>query len=132
VVTAGVLVLIQFVPVSRSNPPVRGEIEGPPEAMAVLQRACYDCHSNRTAWPWYSRVAPVSWLVSHDVAEGREHLNFTEWDALRPSARRHVIEELWEEVEEGEMPLPAYRAMHPEARLSAADKETLRAWAAEE
>jgi hypothetical protein len=74
------LVVIQFVPVDRSNPPVTSEVPASPEARAVLRRACYDCHSNETVWPWYSKVAPVSWLVARDVHKGREELNFSTWD----------------------------------------------------
>ena len=66
------LVAAQFVPVDRTNPPVGQEIVAPAEVMTVLERACYDCHSNETVWPAYSRVAPVSWLVARDVQEGRE------------------------------------------------------------
>jgi len=72
---AAVFVLIQFIPVARTNPPVEGEISASPEVMSILRRACYDCHSNETRWPWYSKIAPVSWLSVKDVNEGREHLN---------------------------------------------------------
>lgn len=106
-------VLIQFVPVDRSNPQVTREIRWDSEATGeIAQRACYDCHSNETAWPWYSRVAPVSWLVAQDVAEGRKHLNFSMWD--RPNEDADKIIEM---VEDGEMPLPEYVLLHPEARL---------------
>jgi len=74
-----VVIAIQFVTVERTNPPVTGEINVTPELKSVLQKSCYDCHSNETVWPWYSKVAPVSWLVSKDVVEGREELNFSEW-----------------------------------------------------
>jgi len=96
---------------------------------AVLRRSCYDCHSNETSWPWYSRVAPVSWLVASDVHEGREKLNFSAWSRLRPDKRERVIEEVWEEVREGEMPLPVYLLAHRGARLSAENRDVIRAWA---
>ncbi len=73
---------IQLVPVKRSNPPVEFEVEAPADVHAILERACYDCHSNRTRWPWYSSVAPVSWLVARDVRRGRKELNFTDWPAF--------------------------------------------------
>ena len=79
----GLAALIQLVPYGRShdNPPVTAEPQwDSPETQALVKRACYDCHSNETKWPWYSNVAPVSWLVQNDVNEGREHVNLTEWD----------------------------------------------------
>jgi hypothetical protein len=121
-------VAIQLVPVDRTNPPVTGEIQAPTAVQEVLERSCYDCHSNQTSWPWYSRVAPASWLVAWDVAEAREHLNFSEWSSLAPKKKADAIHEIWEEVEEGEMPLWYYLPAHPEARLSDADREALRAW----
>jgi hypothetical protein len=124
-------VAIQFVPVTRTNPPVTGEIEAPDAVTAVLARSCYDCHSHETQWPWYSRVAPVSWLVAHDVEEGREHLNFSTWTELSSETRAHLTHEIVEEVEEGEMPLKVYLLMHADAEVSAEDLETLRGWAAE-
>ena len=74
-----VIIAIQFWPVERTNPPVLSDIEAPQEVKAVLHAACYDCHSNETRWPWYSYVAPASWLVTSDVTEAREHLNLSEW-----------------------------------------------------
>lgn len=123
------LLVLQLVPVDRENPAVTGEIDAPPAVLAILQRSCYDCHSNEVRWPWYSRVAPVSFLVAHDVEEAREHLNFSEWDKRSPDKRAHAIEELWEEVESEEMPLWFYLPLHPDAKLSAEDRGTLKAWA---
>ena len=123
------LVAIQLVPVSRENPPEDGVVPAPPEVAAVLERSCFDCHSNRTRWPWYAWVAPVSWLVAYDVHEAREHLNFTEWNRIDAEERAKMIAEAWEEVEEGEMPLWFYLPLHAEARLSEADREALRLWA---
>jgi len=127
-VLATLFLLAQFVPVDRANPPVETEIDAPPEVLALLGRSCYDCHSHQTRWPWYSRVAPVSWLVVRDVEEGREHLNFSTWNRYSPKERSHKIEEIWEEVEKGEMPLWFYLPLHPEARLSDGDLATLRPW----
>jgi len=122
------LVLAQFVPVERTNPPVGDEIQAPPEVMAVLKRSCYDCHSNETVWPAYSRVAPISWLVAHDVNEGRSGVNYSEWGALSADDKAHLLEETWEEVEEGKMPLKKYMLLHQDARLSDSDLATLRGW----
>lgn len=126
---AVVLVAIQFVPVTRTNPPVESDIPASPAVSAVLRRACYDCHSNETVWPWYSRVAPVSWLVAHDVNEGREHVNFSQWNRLTPAKQRETIREVWEEVSEGHMPPAIYLPAHREARLSDLDKQALENWA---
>ncbi len=121
-------VAIQFIPVDRTNPPVEEEVPASPEVRAVLQRACYDCHSNETVWPWYSQVAPVSWLAVRDVREGREELNFSTWNRRTTKDRTKALHESWEEVEDGEMPLWFYLPTHPDARLSAADRSLLRAW----
>jgi len=67
-------VFIQFIPVDKSNPPVIVDIPTPPEVKAILKRACYDCHSNETVWPWYSQIAPISWLLARDVHEGRTEI----------------------------------------------------------
>lgn len=105
---------IQFIPVSRTNPAVTREIRwDSPETRQLAKRACYDCHSNETVWPWYASVAPVSWLVARDVNGARRHLNFSEWDRPNEDA-----EEIVEQVEDGEMPLKIYLPLHPEARLS--------------
>ena len=128
-ITVLVLVGIQFVPVNRSNPPVEEEILVPPEVKAILKRACFDCHSHETIWPSYSRVAPVSWLLAWDVGEGREELNFSTWNRYSQKTRGKKTKEIWEEVEEGDMPPWFYLPLHPEARLSASDRAALKAWA---
>jgi hypothetical protein len=126
---AGLLVAIQFVPVSRTNPPVESEPATSPDVEAILRRSCYDCHSHETRWPWYSRIAPVSWLVAHDVNEAREELNFSMWNVLPPAEQRHKLKETWEEVEKRHMPLPIYLLLHPDARVSRGGVATLKAWA---
>jgi hypothetical protein len=126
---AVVAVGIQLVPVDRSNPPVASEVPADASVRAVLRRSCYDCHSHETAWPWYSKVAPVSWLVAHDVNEGREKLNFSTWDRYTSKQQAKKLKESWEEVAQGEMPLWYYLPLHRDAALSDADKELLRAWA---
>ena len=116
-------VAIQFVPYGRDhvNPPVSAEPAwDSPETRELAKQACFDCHSNETEWPAYSKVAPVSWLIAHDVAEGRAMLNFSEWQRPQEEAK-----EAAEEVLEGEMPLRTYQLMHAHARLSAADRERL-------
>ena len=116
-----VLVLIQLIPIDRTNPAVTREVQwNSPETRAIAQRACYDCHSNETVWPWYSYVAPVSLRVADHVAEGREHLNFSEWDRANEG-----LEEILETINKGEMPLSDYLLMHPEAKLTAEEQRAL-------
>jgi hypothetical protein len=122
------LVLIQFVPVSRTNPPVESEIQTPQDVESILSRSCYDCHSNKTVWPWYSYVAPVSWLVSSDVSGGRQKLNFTTWNRYTPDQQMKRLRDIWKEVQGGDMPLWYYLIKHSGARLSDEDKTVLRDW----
>jgi mono/diheme cytochrome c family protein len=128
---AAAFVAIQLVPVSRENPPVEEDVAAPPEVASILRRSCYDCHSHETRWPWYSRVAPASWLVASDVRDGRRHVNFSRWNRLDAKDRADTLEEIVEEVGKGEMPLKAYLVTHPGAEMTPADVETLRAWAGE-
>lgn len=119
-VSLGLLVLIQLVPYGRShaNPPVVKDVTwDSAQTKALVRRACYDCHSNETVWPWYANVAPVSWLVQRDVNEGREHLNFSEWNREQRHAKDAAAS-----IEEGEMPMSIYLPLHPEARFT--DEET--------
>ena len=128
----GVVVVLgvaaQLVRPARENPPVRADLPAPADVRGLLRRACYDCHSHETVWPWYAHVAPASWLVAHDVAEGREKLDFSAWDAFGPARRAKKLRQSAKEVDEGEMPPWQYRLVHPEARLTDAEKERLRAW----
>lgn len=119
----GIFVALQLVPYGwqRTNPPVVAEPSwDSPRTRELFFRACADCHSNETAWPWYSKVAPVSLLIVKDVEQGRRHLNVSEWQR----EQRHAHEAA-EQVREGEMPLPIYLPAHPEARLGAAEKAEL-------
>jgi len=115
-------------PVDHTNPTVTGEIEAPEEVMAILRLACYDCHSNETKWPWYSYVAPVSWLVSDDVQDGRKHMNFSVWDTYNDKQKRHKIKNIVKLVREGEMPLWFYVPLHPDSDVLPEDIEILAAW----
>jgi len=126
-----VFVGIQLVPVSRSNPGITADAPVPAQVKKVLRRACQDCHSHETSWPWYAYVAPVSWLIEHDVEEGREHLNLSTWDAYAPGRRAKLFKEIRAEVDEGAMPPWYYVAMHPSARLSEGDLALLRGWSEE-
>lgn len=121
--------LIQLVPVDRSNPPVEADIPTPPEVKSILRRACYDCHSNETVWPWYSQLAPFSWMIARDVHQGRAELNFSTWNRYNPKEQVKKMKESFEEVAEGEMPPWYYLPMHRDASLSEADRTALRTWA---
>jgi hypothetical protein len=126
----GLLAAIQLVPVRRDNPPpAAGPLTAPAPVVTILRRACIDCHSNETTWPWYSYVAPVSWLVAHDVHEGREYLNFSEWAGYTPSVRLKKLALLSGVVQNGEMPPWFYTPLHPAALLSSDDVSELAAWA---
>lgn len=119
----GAFLAIQLVPYGRDhvNPPtVREPIWDSAATRALAKQACFDCHSNETEWPAYARIAPASWLVQHDVIEGRAVLNFSEWQ--RP---QEESSDAAEELLEGEMPPAIYRLMHAHARLSDADRDRL-------
>ena len=119
----GVFVVMQFVPYGRShtNPPVVKEPAwDSPETRALVKNACFDCHSNETRWPAYGSIAPASWLVQHDVDEGRSHVNFSEWQR----EQRHAVDAA-EQVRTRDMPQTYYTWLHAAARLSDADRERL-------
>jgi len=122
------LFAIQFVPVTRTNPPSPAPIQAPDAVHSVLKQSCFNCHSHETVWPWYSHVAPVSWLVAHDVNEAREKMNFSNWAQYDARELAHHYEEIWDEVEDGGMPPWYYLIMHRDARLSEQDKQLLHDW----
>ena len=127
---AAAFFLAQLLPVEQTNPPVDAEIAvADPEAHGLLRRACYDCHSHATVWPWYASVAPVSWLLSHHVEDARDELNFSRFESYDRARQRKKLGELAEEVEEHHMPLWSYVLLHPEAALSDAERERLVKWA---
>ena len=100
----------------------------PPDVLATLQRSCQDCHSEATRYPWYSYVAPVSWLIQNDVSSGREHLNLSQWNRYSMLRRQRCLSEIANQVRDGEMPPSIYTLMHPHARLSATDVNTIFHW----
>ena len=115
--------LIQLVPYGRNhyNPPVIQEPAWPDlETRSIAQRACFDCHSNQVRWPWYSNIAPVSWMVQRDVDKGRKELNFSEW-----GRGEQEIDDMGEVIRKGKMPPRQYLLTHPDARLSTSDQEQL-------
>ena len=117
------LVTMQFVPYGHDhdNPPVTMDAPWPDaRAEALARAACYDCHSNETTWPWYSHVAPMSFLVVNDVKEGRHEVNFSEWDRPQEEA-----DDLQRVIRRGSMPPRQYTLLHGDASLSDAEKRTL-------
>lgn len=129
-----VFVIMQFIPVDRSVPAVDENAdflvltEAPESIRLLMSTACYDCHSYQSRYPWYSNIAPVSfWLQGH-IDDAREHLNFSLWSGYDAGKRDHKLEEMVEEVGEGEMPLNSYLWGHPEARLTDAQRKALTDW----
>ncbi len=131
ILLVSVFIGMQFVPtpgVSKSptTRPHTAELTNP-RVGKILDRSCQDCHSNRTAWPWYSHVAPVSWIISKHVNEGREILDFSEWATQPPSEDERML--ICDAVSDGRMPLPGYTAIHRNARLSKQDVKLICEWA---
>ena len=122
-VAVGLFLAIQLVPVWlwQTNPPVVAQPAwDSPQTRAMVKRVCFDCHSNETVWPFYARIAPSSWLVTRDVVQARNAMNFSEWDT-----KSLEVDEISQVINEGEMPPGQYLLLHPEARLSEAEKQQL-------
>jgi hypothetical protein len=119
---------IQFVDTPLTNPPVTGEIDAPVEIKNILKPACYDCHSNETVWPWYSKVAPVSWYITDDVNNGRQKLNFSEWNKYNSDRKLKKMKEIWEAINNDNMPLKAYTYMHPKSVLDFTQRSMIKKW----
>jgi hypothetical protein len=124
--------LLQLTNPPRTNPPVVSDWMArnapPPQIAARLHSACYDCHSSETRWPWYSRIAPISWLIARDVKDGREHLNLSDWPDDNPRRAAKRLENMSDEIGSGEMPLPKYAKIHADARLTESQRKELTDW----
>jgi len=128
------LVVIQFVPVkapsnniNTSNDLVSVEkLDG--DVSVILKSSCYDCHSSQTHYPWYSHMAPVSWLVANDVKEGRAKLNFSDWKLNNKRRKIRQLEDIKEQVQQGEMPMGIYTVIHKKAKLTESQKQLLVKW----
>jgi hypothetical protein len=131
---AVVFALMQFVRIDKSNPPVEPEktmeaaINVPPDIQQIMARSCNDCHSNKTVYPWYTNVAPVSWWLRNHIEDGRRHLNVSEYATYAPKKREHKLEEICEQVRSGEMPLPSYLIVHRESALAPSEIDAICAW----
>jgi Haem-binding domain len=134
VALALLLAAVQFVGPARSNPvidPTRAltaSTDVPDHVARVFDRACRDCHSNQTRWPWYSHLAPVSWFVIDHVNHGRSHFNYSDWTRYPPDEAARLLQQSCKLVKEQSMPLRSYTMMHRDARLSPTDVEALCAW----
>ena len=129
IVIVGFFVVLQLIPVNQINPPIIQTANVPANVEKILQTSCYDCHSNETVWPWYSRIAPGSFLITRDVIEGRKRLNFSDFSGMDSFDSSDVAEEMIEMLEAGKMPLFPYLLLHRDARLSESQSETLIDWA---
>ena len=122
----------------RSNPPVDESktiftsLNVPPDVKAVLDRSCTDCHSNNTTWPWYSHVAPMSWLVARDVKDGRSSMNFSVWGTYKRTRQSGKLDDISEQLSTDKMPLKPYRIMHPNSALSKEETDRVSRWAEKE
>ncbi len=131
------IILVQFIRPERNieNNPSRYDIfhksGQPTEVVAMVQSACYDCHSNRTTYPWYASVAPVSWMIAYHVKEGKSHVNFSDWKLLETDKQRHMLDEVIEVLEKQEMPPKPYQWLHSEADLDQTQVQLLINWATE-
>jgi hypothetical protein len=131
-VFAGIVLGMQFFRPMPDNPPVRADIVAPPAVKALLRRACYDCHSNETRRPWYSHVNPAGWLLAGHIRDGREAMNFSDWETLDARARYFLKRDILSSVEEERMPLPSYLFLHPDARLDSEDRAVIERWVTEQ
>ena len=124
--------LLQLTNPARTNPPVANDLMATnppsPQIATMLRAACYDCHSYETRWPWYSRVAPMSWLIANDVNDGRREMKFSEWPNNDPMRAAKRLEDMSEEIGEGDMPPKKYTMIHADARLTDNQRKELTEW----
>ena len=132
----GLFIVAQFIPRNNNNigdaitpTSLESTHQVPKEVAGILQQSCYDCHSNHTEYPWYSQIQPVSWWLNHHVEEGKQELNFSEFNNYSLRRQYHKLEEVAEQVEEDEMPLGSYTLIHQNAKLSSEQARLLASWA---
>ena len=133
-VSAAVFLGLQAIPVERGNPPVDpartifATVALPAKVEMVLRRSCADCHSNQTRWPWYSYVAPMSWIVAHDVHAARRQMNFSEWAGYSEKKREDRLNGICEQVVNGDMPEGKYALIHRRARVPEDERAAICQW----
>jgi hypothetical protein len=131
VIFIAILVIMQFIRIDTTTKTTDNSMDfialsgADANIAGMIRTACYDCHSHKTTYPWYSQVAPVSWWIGNHVNEGREHLNFSTWNQYDAEKQKHKLEECVEMIKEGEMPMKSFTWLHPEARLSDEQKQAL-------
>jgi hypothetical protein len=134
VVVAGV----QFIGPAKSNPvaaqsqAIEAHLQVPPQVATILDQSCNDCHSNKTRWPWYSNVAPVSWFVIDHVNHGRSHLNFSDWGRFERREAEDMLSSICKEVQSGAMPLSSYTPLHAGSELTSEEIKVLCDWTSSE
>lgn len=134
-VVAAIFIVIQFIPYGKpNNQPLTGKdlfevADLPQDVGIILKNACYDCHSQLVKFPWYSNVAPASWLVSRDIKVGRKHLDLSKWGDLSKKDKLKALDKIGEEVSEENMPMKIYTIMHAEARLTKIERDIVVKWA---
>lgn len=129
IVLAAAFIAIQFIPVDRANPPVGVSVMAPDDVVEIFERACFDCHSHRTKWPWYGRVAPLSWVMARHIEMGRADLNFDAWPLFDGEQRELYLRDIEQQLLKGEMPPGYYKLAHAGARLTDEEVARLLAWA---
>ena len=130
----GLFIIAQLIPVDRSIPEIQPEqdflhlVDAPQPMANLIKSACYDCHSYHTSYPWYANIAPASFFLQGHINGGREEMNFSEWGTFSKEKKQHKLEECAEMVRDGKMPMKSYTNLHPEARLTDIQKESLVQW----
>jgi len=132
-----IIVIIQFIRPEKNTGQVYGEnditavITTSDEVKNILEKSCFDCHSNNTVYPWYNAIQPIAFWLAHHVDEGKDELNFSEFKNYKLKRQDHKLEEIMEMIEENEMPLSSYTLIHGNAKLNDTEKELLINWAKE-
>lgn len=130
-----VFLILQCIRPAYNNGELKGEndifhvVEVPDDVNAILDKACYDCHSNHTEYPWYAQIQPVGWWINNHVEDGKEELNFSEFASMKTKGQLHKLHECIEMIEDNEMPLESYTKIHSDAILTAEEKEKVIEWA---
>ena len=136
-ILVSVLVLVQFIRPAKNNGNADGDADVThsvtitPEIKSILEKSCYDCHSNHTVYPWYYNFQPVAGWMAHHVDEGKDELNFSEFDTYKLKRKIHKLKEIVEQIKEDEMPMSSYLITHKDAKLSEEQKNKLMQWAEE-
>lgn len=131
IVIVAAFIVIQFFRPDFTNPPINSAevLQTPENVGAILKRSCSDCHSNETIYPWYSKIQPGAWFLADHIEEGRREMNFSVWETYTPRKKKRKFEEICEQIQAKQMPLPSYLWIHRDAQMSDADIKTLCDWA---